>query len=138
MTTVVGSSGMARVNEEQGGESRSICFAVHPPLPVRARDGKRARNRPPQAHSRAQEGTATSTSSTSTRLSRGTLSLRQPVNVDEPPVAADGGQLAVGREHGVMQFALFLVLGELLLRGEAPQPHDLVLRVGGEQPPAVT
>src|SRR5215475_12110551 len=42
MMTVVGSSCMARVPEEQGGDSQFINFVVHPPLPGRVRDGKRA------------------------------------------------------------------------------------------------
>jgi len=33
MMTVVGSSCMARVTEEQGGDSRFIGFVVHLPLP---------------------------------------------------------------------------------------------------------
>jgi putative intracellular protease/amidase len=34
---------MARVSEEQGGDSHSINFVVHPPLPGRVQDRKRAR-----------------------------------------------------------------------------------------------
>src|SRR5262249_16655541 len=38
-----------------------IIFCVHPPLPGRVRDGKRARNKLPQTHSQPRKGMAMST-----------------------------------------------------------------------------
>jgi hypothetical protein len=40
---------MARLTEEQGGESQLINFVVDPPLPGIVRAGKQERNKRPQA-----------------------------------------------------------------------------------------